>query len=93
MKEASQEDALASARHFFPLENGQSWVVSLGLPEEVSITTTSGITSEMSTPAITSTIATTSTTTNTTGAETGSPRSFLSNMSPSRPMATATCRP
>ena len=93
MREASQEDALASARHFLALGNGQSWVVSLGLPEEVPITTTNGITSEISTPAITFTISTTSTTTTTTGAEMGSPRSFLLNGSPSRPTVTATCRP
>ena len=68
-------------------------MVSLGLPEEVPITTTGGITSEISTPAITFTVPTTSTTTTTTGAEMGSPRSFLPNGSPSRPTATATCRP
>ena len=67
MREASQEDALASTRPFFAPGNGQSWVVSLGLPEEVPITTTGGIISEISTPAITSTIHTTSTTTITTG--------------------------
>ena len=44
MREVSQEDALASARHFFAPGNGQRWVVLLGLPEEVPITTTSGIT-------------------------------------------------
>ena len=92
-REASQGDALASARHFFAPGNGQSWVVLLGLPEEVPITTTGQITSEISTPAITSTSPTTSTTTTTTGAETGSPRSFLPNGSPSRPTTTATCRP
>ena len=35
MREASQEDALASGRHFFSLGNAQSHVVSLGLPEEL----------------------------------------------------------
>ena len=92
-REASKEDALASTRHFFVPGNEQNWVVSLGLPGEVLITTTSGITSEISTPAITSTVPTTSTTTTTTGAEMGSPRSFLLNGSPSRPTVTATCRP
>ena len=92
MREASQEDALASARHFFALGNRQSHVISLGLPEEVPITTIGVITSEMSTPAITSTVPTTSITTTTTGAEAGSPRSFLLNRSPSRPTVTATCR-
>ena len=92
-REVSQEDALASARHFFAWGNEQNQVVSLGLPEEVPIATTSGITSEIFTPAITSTVSTTSTTTTTTGAEMGSPRSFLPNGSPSRPTTTATCRP
>ena len=89
----SQEDALASAQCFFGPENGHSQVVSLGLLEEVPITTTGGITSETSTPAIISTIPNTSTTTTTTGAGTGSPRIFLPNGSPSRPTTTATCRP
>ena len=31
-REVSQEDALASARHFLALGNEQNWVVSLGLP-------------------------------------------------------------
>ena len=88
----SQENALASGRHFFA-PDGQSQVVLLGLPEEVPITTTDGITSEISTPAITSTVPNTSTTTTTTGAGTGSTRSFLPNGSPSRPTMTATCRP
>ena len=34
-REASQEDALASARHFFTSVNGQNQVVTLELPEEV----------------------------------------------------------
>ena len=94
MREASQEDALASARHFFAPGNGQNQVVSLGPSEEVPITTTSGTTLETSTLAITFTVpTTTSTTTTATKAEMGSPRSFLPNGSPSRPTATATCRP
>ena len=93
MREASQEDALASARHFFVLGNGQGQIVSLGLPEEVPTTTASRIPLEISTPAITSTVPTTSTTITTTGIRTGSPRCFLSNESPSRLTAMATCRP
>ena len=93
MREASQEDALASARHFFAPGNGQNQVVSLEPPEEVPITTTSGATLEISTPAITSTVPTTTTMTTITGAEMESPRSFLPSGSPSRPTATATCRP
>ena len=86
-REASQEDALASARHFFASTNGQNQVVMLELPEEVPAVTTEGTT------AITSTIPTTSAITIITGTEAGSPRMFLPNGSPSRPTATATCRP
>ena len=62
-------------------------MVKLELPEEVPIVATEGTT------AITSTIPTTSATTTVTGTEAGSPRMFLPNGSPSRPTATATCRP
>ena len=86
-REASQEDALASARYFFASVNGQSQVVTSELPEEVPTATTEGSTS------ITSTVPTTSANTTITGAEAGSPRTFLPNGSPSRPTATATCRP
>ena len=57
------------------------------LPEEAPAAATEGAT------AITSTIPTTSATTTITRPEAGSPRMFLSNGSPSRPTATATCRP
>ena len=92
MREASQEDALAAVRHFFASGNGQNQVVIAELHEEVP-TTTTGRTTLASTPTITSTVLTTSATTTTIGAEAGSPRSFLPNGSPSRPTATATCRP
>ena len=92
-REESQEDALASTRHFFAPGNGQRGVVPFGLPEEVPITTTDEIPLEISTPAIVSTVPTTSTTTTTTGAEAGSPRSFPPNRFPSRLTTTATCRP
>ena len=42
-REASQEDALASSRHFFASANGQNKVVMLELPEEVPAVTTEGI--------------------------------------------------
>ena len=93
MREARQEDALASVRHFFASGNGQNQVETSGLPEEVPISTTEGTTLETFDPAITSTVPTTSTATTTTGAETGSPRTFLPNGSPSGPTVTATCRP
>ena len=93
MREASQEDALASARHFFASENGQNQVVTLEIPEEVPTTTIGRTTLETSTPAINTPVPTTSTAATTTGAEAESPRSFLPNGSPSRPTMTATCRP
>ena len=89
-REASQEDPLALARHFFTSVNGQNQVVTSELPEEVPTTTTGG-TILASTPAIAPTVQTTSTITPT--AETESPRTFLPNGSLSRPTMTATCRP
>ena len=86
-REASQEDALASARHFFASVNGQNQVVTSELPEEVPTVTAEGAT------AIAATIPTTSATTTITGTEAGSPGTFLPNGLPSRPTATATCRP
>ena len=80
MREASQEDALASDRYFFALANGQNHVVTSGLPEEVPAVTTEEAT------AITCAIPTTSATTTITGTEARSPRMFLPNGSPSRPM-------
>ena len=91
-REASQEDALALDRHFFASVNGQNQVVMSELPEEVP-TATTGRTTLASTPAITSTVPTTSTTMMTNGAEARSPRTFLLNGSPSRPITTATRRP
>ena len=91
-KEASQEDALASARQFFAPGNGQDQVVLIGPSEEVPITTTGGTTVETSMLTITSTVPTTSTTT-AAGAGMGSLSPFFPNGSPSRPTVTATCRP
>ena len=87
MREASQEDALASARHFFATVNGQNHVVTLELPEEVPTVTAEGAT------AISSMVLTTSDTTTIAETEAGSPRTFLPNRSPSRPTVTAICRP
>ena len=84
---ASQEDALASTRHFFASANGHNQVVTSELPEEEPAVTTEGTT------AITSTIPTTSATTTINGTEAGSPWMFLPNGSPSRPTVTAICRP
>ena len=68
MRKASQEDALASARHFLAPGNGQDQVLLIGPSEEVPITTTGGTTVETSTLTITSTVPTTSTTTTEAGA-------------------------
>ena len=59
----------------------------LELPEEVPTVVAEGAT------AITSSIPTTSATTSITGTEAGSPKTFLTNGSPSRPTSTATYRP
>ena len=86
-RDPSREDALASTRCFFSTVNGQDQVVMSKLPEEVQTATAEGAT------AITSTVLTTSSTTTITGTEAESPRTFLPSRSPSRPTATATCRP
>ena len=67
-REASQEDALALARHFFASVNGQNQVVTLEHPKEVP-TVATGRTTLASTPAISTTVPATSATTMTTGAE------------------------
>ena len=71
MREASQEDVLASARHFFASVNGQNQLVTLELSEEVPTATAEGATT------ITSTIPTTSATTTVIGTGAGSPRAFF----------------
>ena len=91
-REASQEDALALARHFFASVNGQNQVVASELPEEVPTVATER-TTFISTPAKTFLIPTTSATTTTAGTAAGSPRMFLPNGSPSRPTTTATGKP
>ena len=65
----------------------------MGSSEEVPITTTGRTTEETSMLTITSMVHTTSTTTTAAGVGMGSPRPFLPNGSPSRPTATAICRP
>ena len=86
-REASQEDALASTRHFFATINEQNQVVMLELPEEVPTVAAEGD------AIINPNVPITSTTTTITETETRGPRTFLPNGSPSRPTATATCRP
>ena len=88
----SQQDALASARHFFAPENGQEQVVQTRSLDERAATT-GGAT--IGTPTITTTSAVLTTSTVTTNANVGmgSSSPVLSNGTPSRPTATATCRP
>ena len=61
--------------------------------EEVPITTTGGVSVETSTLTTTSTVLATSTTTTAAGVGIGSPSPFLPKCSPSRPTATAICKP
>ena len=93
MREASQEDALASARHFFAPENGQDQAILIWTHEEKPITTADGATIETSTLNTNPTILATSTTTTAADVGMGSSSPFLPNGSPSRPTVTATCRP
>ena len=68
MREASREDALASARHFFALANCKNQVVMSELPEEVPAVITEGA------PAINSTIQLLLPTPQLLGLKLGSPR-------------------
>ena len=83
-REVSQEDALASTRHFFAMVNEQNQVVTLELHEKVPCVTAEGDTT------INHNVPITSTTTTITETETRSSRTFLPNRSPSRPTVTAT---
>ena len=86
-REASREDAIASTRHFFATVNRQNGTTT-ELPAETT-TDVSGVNAPLNIPIVSSTPIETE---NTEG-ETRSPRTFLPNGSPSRPTATATCRP
>ena len=88
-REASQEDAIASTRHFFATVNGQNRTTT-ELPAEIATDVSGGNALHMNIPVVSSTPITE---TETTEGETRSPRTFLPNGSPSRPTATATCRP
>ena len=85
--EARREEALASIRQFFATVNGQTQMEVPEPPVETPIATSEGdITLNLNVPV-------TSATPTITETETRSPRTFLPNGSPSRPTATATCRP
>ena len=86
-REASREDAIASTRQFFATVNEQNQMVISEPPVEVPTVTSEGNTTLNLNIPITSAAHTITET------ETRSPRTLLPNGSPSRPTATATCRP
>ena len=87
-REANREDAIASTRHFFATVNGQNRTTA-ELPADVTTDVSGGNALHMNIPVVSSTPIETETT----EGEIRSPRTFLPNGSPSRPTATATCRP
>ena len=87
-REASREDAIASTRHFFATVSGQNRTTT-ELPADVTTDVSGGNALHMNIPVVSSTPIETETS----EGETRSPRTFLPNGSPSRPTATATCRP
>ena len=88
MREASREDAIASTRHFFTTVNWQNETTTELPTETTTATDVSGGNAHMNIPVVSSTPIETETT----EGETRSPRTFLPNGSPSRPIATTTCR-
>ena len=88
-REASREEAIALTRHFFASVNGQNRTTT-DLSAEIATDVSGGNVPHMNIPVVSSTPITE---TETTEAETRSPGTFLLNGSPSRPTATATCRP
>ena len=86
-REVSREDDLASTRQFFASVNVENQVVTSELPVEVWTVTPEGNTTlNLNIPITSATLTITET-------ETRSSRTLLPNGSPSRPTATATCRP
>ena len=88
-REASREGAIALTRHFFATVNEQNRVMA-ELPAEITTDVSEGNASHMNIPVVPPIPITKI---ETTEVETESPRTFLPNGSPSRPTATATCRP
>ena len=80
---------MASTRHFFASVNGQNRNITSEMPVETATDVSGGnnhnIPVTSATPIVTEV--------ETSEAEARSPRTFLPNGSPSRPIATATCRP
>ena len=85
-REASREGAIASTRQFFAPVNEQNQVTLSELPVETSAVISEGNTINLNIPL-------TSATPMVTEIETRSPRTFVTNGSPSRPTATAICIP
>ena len=88
-REASREDTIALTRHFFATVNGQNRTTT-ELPTEIATAVSGRNAPHMNMPVVSSTPITG---TETTEPETRSPSTILPNGSPSRPNATATCRP
>ena len=88
-REASREDAIALTRHFFASLNGGNRTTTTELPAETTTDVSGG--NNLNIPVTSATPIVTEA--ETTEAESRSPRTFLPNGSPSRPTATATCRP
>ena len=86
-REASREDTIASARHFFATVNGQNRTTT-ELPAETTTDVSGGNALHINIPVVSSTPIETETS----EGDTRSHRTFLPNGSPSRPTATATCR-
>ena len=85
-REASREDVIALTRQFFASVNEQNQTSMSELPVETSAVTSEGNTTNLNIPV-------TSATPTVTETGTRSSRTFLPNGLPSRPTATATCRP
>ena len=93
-REASRKDAMASTRQFFALVNERNRGTMMEGPIETSPDASGRNANDVpvtSTPVTPTTPIVTEA--ETTEGETTSPRTFLPNGSPSRPTATATCRP
>ena len=82
---------MASTRQFFATVNEWNRATATELPIESSTDASGGNALNFNIPVTSATPAVTET--ETTEAETRCPRTFLLNGSPSRPTATATCRP
>ena len=85
-REGSRGDVIALTRQFFASVNEQNQATTSELPVETSAVTTEGNQINFNIPVTSATHMVTET-------GIGSPRTFLLNGSPSRPTATATCRP